>query len=483
MKKDELFEVLGDIDPESVEKAGKYTAKKKPAGKWGLWAGVAAAAVVATVGTVIAVNAAKRVGSGTAGGEGGKTKASVVKVMASYPTSDLKDISPDRFMEGDGHNQWFKTQLPKIQTTDKLAPGMDKYYSSVMAELLRSQDENTVCSPLNTYIAFSMLAEVSQGDSRKQVLEMLGVSDLETLRSNVKALWESNYADTPLLTSLLGNSVWLNSSVNYNEDTLKRLADQYYASSFRGTPGSEDMNEELRKWTDEHTGSLLTEYTKDMSLDPQTVLELVSTIYYKAQWQDHFNSELTTKETFHGTKADQTVDMMHMASQLSTFDTDKFTAVSLPLTDSGAMHFYLPKAGTDVNTLAADPTILQVLREEGKAGHPMVELSVPRFKISGKQDLRDMLEKLGVTDVLDPSKADFSPLTDEDELFLSKADHAAVVEIDENGVTAAAYTALAVCGSALPQENLKFVLDRPFLFVVTGWDGSVLFTGVVRNIE
>ena len=482
MKKDELFEVLGDIDPESVEKAGKYQANKKSSVKWRLWTGIAAAAVVATVGTVIAVNAAKRGYSGTT--ENGKTKAAVVKVMASYPTSDLTDISLDRFVEGNAHYTWYESHLAKIQTTSELAPGMDKYYSSVMAELLKSQDENTVCSPLNTYIAFAMLAEVSDGDSRKQVLDMLGASDMETLRNNVKALWESNYADTPLLTSLLGNSLWLNSSMNYNEDTLKQLADQYYASSFRGNPGSAEMDDELRKWTDEHTGKLLTEYTKDMSLDPQTAMELVSTIYYKAQWQNLFDPEQTTKETFHGTKADQTVDMMHLDTTLSAYQSDKYTAVSLPLTDSGAMYFYLPKEGTDVNELAADPTIFQALRAEETAIHPSVKLSVPKFKVSGKQDLRDMLSKLGVTDVLDPSKADFSALTtDSKDLFLSKVDHAAVVEIDENGVTGAAYTAMAVCGSVMPQDTLELVLDRPFMFAVTGWDGSVLFTGVVRNIE
>ena len=59
-----------------------------------------------------------------------------------------------------------------------------------------------------------------------------------------------------------------------------------------------------------------------------------------------------------------------------------------------------------------------------------------------------------------------------------------MVEIDENGVTGAAYTMLAVTeGAALPDETLDFVLDRPFLFIVTGADGSVLFSGIVRNID
>ena len=87
---------------------------------------------------------------------------------------------------------------------------------------------------------------------------------------------------------------------------------------------------------------------------------------------------------------------------------------------------------------------------------------------------------------LDADLADFSPLTgDKENLYLSKADHAAMLEIDENGVTGAAYTELGVSEAAaeIPDDEIDFVLDRPFLFLVTGQDGSLLFSGVVRNID
>lgn len=96
------------------------------------------------------------------------------------------------------------------------------------------------------------------------------------------------------------------------------------------------------------------------------------------------------------------------------------------------------------------------------------------------------MRALGVTDALDTDLADFSPLTgDKENLYLSKADHAATLEIDENGVTGAAYTELGISETAaeIPDDEIDFVLDRPFLFLVTGQDGSILFSGVVRNID
>lgn len=59
-----------------------------------------------------------------------------------------------------------------------------------------------------------------------------------------------------------------------------------------------------------------------------------------------------------------------------------------------------------------------------------------------------------------------------------------MIEIDEEGVTGAAYTALNLAGgAALTEDEIDFVLDRPFMFVLTGADGSILFGGIVRNID
>ena len=114
-----------------------------------------------------------------------------------------------------------------------------------------------------------------------------------------------------------------------------------------------------------------------------------------------------------------------------------------------------------------------------------MNLSVPKFKVSSKTDLLEIIRELGVTDALDDTLADFTPLTeDRDNLYLSKAKHAAMIEIDEHGVTGAAYTELALTeGAAHPDETIDFVVDRPFMFIVTGKDGSILFAGIVKNID
>ena len=417
--------------------------------------------------------------------------ASEVKgINAVYPEQP-GDGELEAFLIGDEHYKWWEEQRKKVLKSSSLQDGMSGYYADVLKELLvPERDENTVCSPLNIYIALAMLAETTDGEAREQILGALHAESIGLLRTRVKALWEANYADTPVVKSLLADSIWLRDDISYKEETLKSLAENYYASSFRGRMGTAEIDRALREWTDENTGGLLKEYTRDLETDPATVLALISTIYYKAAWEDEFREEETTDEVFHGSAGDRTVPMMHRTHDMYHITGDSYTAVTLPLNDSGGMTFFLPKEGTDVSELVSDEALIKDAvsgLSSAEIDYTEVELSVPRFKAEKKTDLLGIMEKLGITDVLRPGQADFSPLTDEAELmYVDRAEHTALVEADENGVTGAAYTVLMVrAGGAMigEKEKIWFTLDRPFVFAVTARDGSVLFAGVVQNIE
>lgn len=413
--------------------------------------------------------------------------ADIKVIEAVYPEAISEGADPEAFVMGDDHWDWWQSYRELVNASAGQQNGMDAYYAAILKEVLvTDRNENTVCSPLNIYVALSMLAEVSDTDTRAQILEALEADDMESLRSRAKALWEANYLDTPVIRSLLADSLWLRNDITYHEDTLRRLAEDYHASSFTGEMGSAELDKKLQDWTDQNTGGLLSEYTKDMTLDARTVLGLVSTIYYKAAWNEKFQADRTEDAVFHGAAGDTNVQMMHRDDMMQFFRTNRFQAVSLGLSDSGSMYFFLPEEGTDVRTLVTDPDALRICRGtwEQETAYLIVHLSIPEFKVSRKTELMDSLQKLGITDALDPEKADFSPLTDEaDQIWLNAAEHAAMVEVDEEGVTGAAYTELAMAGAGMPQEEVELVLDRPFYFAIVSPDGSLLFSGIVQTID
>ena len=105
--------------------------------------------------------------------------------------------------------------------------------------------------------------------------------------------------------------------------------------------------------------------------------------------------------------------------------------------------------------------------------------------MSSDLELSAGLRALGLTDAFDPKCSDFTPLTRElEELFVSRVQHAARVKIDEEGCEAAAYTVILVAEAAFEEpepEVIEFILDRPFLFVITNAGGLPLCVGVVNR--
>lgn len=368
---------------------------------------------------------------------------------------------------------------------------MKAFYKKTLAQVLGASKaagsdsgKNAVYSPINVYLALAMLAETTDGNSRQQLLDLLGEKSISSLRKRVQNLFIANYQDDGECTSLLANSLWMNEALQYNQKTLETLAKKHYAYSFAGKPGSKEMNKALQGWINEQTHDLLKDQAASLELDPSTVLALVSTIYYKAVWSEQFNKEATDQKTFHVPTGDKKVDMMHLVESFPYYTGKNFEAVALPLRNSGSMWFFLPKKGVTPAKLASDAEVLSLLTDTENYkdfSYPQVTLSLPKMDAVSDTDLIKDLKKLGVTDIFG-SGGNFSPLMeDAAKIFVSQIEHAARVKTDEDGVEAAAFTAIVLSKAALPTQRVTFTVDRPYYFAITGYTGDMLFTGVVND--
>lgn len=351
----------------------------------------------------------------------------------------------------------------------------------------RLDGENRVYSPANICMALGMLAEITDGNTRAQILELLGEDDLDALRSDIGALWAACSREDEYLTVLPASSMWLRDDFNYKSEVFRALEEHSFASAFRGPMGSEAYDEALHNWINEQTRHLLEEQANQLHFDPQTVLALVSTLYFKGSWSVPFSESATTKDSFHAASGDREVDFMHRSDTTRVYYGEHFSAISLYMADGAAMWILLPDEDSSLDALVSDPEAAAFLADGyawENAKNALVRLSLPRFDVDSDLSLSDTLKALGVTDVFDPNVSDFTPVTDEVPLFVSQAIHAARVKIDEKGCEAAAFTYFAVAAGA-PQEEpeiIDFTVDRPFLFAVKGPQGEILFLGAVNEI-
>lgn len=410
--------------------------------------------------------------------------------MAPYPNE--MDYEKDGRFDSEAYDAaraaWTESRRALSPETDYTV-GLDAYLRSVVPALMTGAgEENRAVSPLNIYMALAMLAETTAGESRQELLELLNVSDLPALRERCKALWQSNYCDDGRLTSLLAASLWLRDDMRYHRDTVATLASDYYSSVFNGKMGDAAYNEALHNWMNEQTGGLLADQIQGINLEPQTVLALVTTIYYKAAWVDEFWK--TESKTFHSPAAAQTCEFMKQTDISEFYRGDGFAAAGKDLLGGGTMYFLLPDEGLTPEDLLGREEVLSFLtdeagRESTSHQRSFVTLEVPKFDVNSQLNLRDSLNALGIEAVFNAARADFSPLTGsvDSPIVLTRALHGARLMVDEKGVTGAAYTFLAADGAAEPGEleEVELTLDRPFLFVVTNHEGLPLFLGTVRN--
>ncbi len=500
--KDTFSDAMNELSDEYVQesrentKSGNVRKKRIIAG---LAVGLAAAAAV-----VIGVIAGPKIFS-----KEPKTTASGVVVETQEPENGEKAVNiencalvtaeyPERIVPPEDYNSsLWNEKYEETRWRRELAKNYEGRLTDFTKEsvkaLLSEEETNPLGSPANFYLALAMLAEASEGETRQEVLNVLGVSSIEELRTITNAYWNANYNESAYENCLLASSVWLNKGLPYQEEKLLTFRDQYYASVFQGPMGDAGYDQALRDWINDQTGNLLSDSLKGLSMDPQGVMNLVTTVYFKAAWASVFNSDQTIESVFHGRVSDSTVSFMRNDGNMTAYYAgEKFGAISLRCGDQGEMLFFLPDEGVDVRSLVEDPEALSLMADssedlwekwQDRMAYPLIHLYLPKFDISSEKDLKTCMQELGIEKAFSITDADFSGiLNTTDPVFLSKVQNNLRVAIDENGVTAASMIDMMLAGAAIPEQEIDFRLDRPFLFALRSDVGDLLFVGIVEQL-
>ena len=378
------------------------------------------------------------------------------------------------------------------------------FFTRSMAEILGGAETegnhaNRVYSPLNSYMALAMLAECTGGESRAEILQLLGADSIETLRKQASSIYLANSLYTHEAKSVLANSLWLSNGISYHEDTVKTLADTYFASSFRGEMGSEEYNKALRTWIKEATDGLLdSRYTNGVSMTPNTVAAVVSAMNLDVKW-DGFKKNDSHPGTFNAPGGKRDVTYMYQDIESTTYVLgDSFQAVRVKMGGGMSMWLILPNGDAGRFTpeeLLRNETYSTFVRTlickeyragwgeigEGLAWRPAkVHLTLPRFDITAENNLKDSFRRLGISKVFSEHEADFSGISEEG-AYLSELRQASRLIANEEGVRAVSFTFGGAETMAPIPGEVSLVFNRPFLFLLTSADDLPLYAGIVNQ--
>lgn len=406
--------------------------------------------------------------------------------FAKHPSTALNENGEGDYSKYDKlENEWSKALYERRNAGE--TPDMSAFTERLTGELAAAKEkENLFFSPANIYMALAMLTECAEGETKQELLSALGLKEGDPLSKMTAALIKAESNDDGVTACRLANSIWMQQAAHeYSTELLKKLAEDYGASSYSGSFADDNFVKLLRDWLNEHTGGLLKESVKELYISPDTVVALASAIYFKNSWQNEFFKGDTKQETFHGANGDATCSMMHVeADYIPYYEGEGFRAAALEMEEGACCWVLLPNEGATPESVVGGGLELAKQGMDVMNRRLKVHVAMPKLDITSDLDLIPALQKMGVNKCF-TEKAELGLLTeDENGLFVSQVSHSARIIADEEGVEAAAFTVIAMPESAeFPPEleRAELILDRPFAFIITGLSGAPLFVGIVNE--
>ena len=389
-----------------------------------------------------------------------------------------------------------EVENPKERTTIALTRsqtmlvGSGNALATNLMKLITSDNEGSfIFSPLSVGYALAMVNNGAKGETEKQIRDVIGFGDNSASDVNefYKYLTQSLLGVDNTVNMNIANAQVFNTFIGDEskyKKSYKSALTSYYDALFEGYDFIKNNGKALsaiNSWASKQTEGMINPLLEELSPDSATLL--MNAIYFKGSWADKFNASNTRKEQFTmagGKKIE--VEMMNQTSNVSYRAMKGYKVISKPY-GNGAfkMTFILPNEGISTAELVKDfdRSTWEVLTKD--TGEREVKIKIPKFETSFKLELNDYLKSLGMTDAFLGSKADFSNMSDELSLYISKIFQKARIKVEEKGTEAAAVTVIDMkVNSALPSpsEPPTFYATRPFLYAISEIStGAILFMG------
>ena len=362
------------------------------------------------------------------------------------------------------------------------------------------KQNNFAVSPISVYMALSLAAECANGETRNEILNALGTT-YGQLTANFSLLYRSlafKNTQGKKITGMLNptNSIWVNEGTQVNQSCINALSDYYYCHSYSAdfARDNEGANKAVRNFIKEQTNGLI---DRNFDLKPDTVFTLINTLYLKSRW-NLFGDELPfTADKYDFKNADGSTTSkkllrgyyragrVYAGETYSTFYTSTYDGIRIK--------FILPNEGYTVGDVFTAENIAAMNSIEDYNAddhenkiHYYTRCLFPEYKCSYDGYVTKILQqKFGVNSLFDSKRCDLSSLLN-GEAYCDNVRHVTELKVDKTGVEGAAVTIITGAGAAGPDGYEEvyedFVLNKGFGFIITDYDNTTLFSGVVNAI-
>uniref|UniRef100_A0A8C5P9Z2 Serpin family E member 2 n=1 Tax=Leptobrachium leishanense TaxID=445787 RepID=A0A8C5P9Z2_9ANUR len=279
--------------------------------------------------------------------------------------------------------------------------------------------ENVVMSPHGIASVLGMLQLGADGKTKKQLTTAMRYKVNEVgkiLKKINKVIVAKKNKDIVTIANAVFASSGCNVEPLFESKNREVFHSQVRSLDFQEKDAAAAM---INHWVKNETKGMIDNLITPELLDSTlTRLVLANALYFKGLWKSRFQQENTKKRTFHGPEGKSY--QIPMLAQLSLFRSGSastpsglwYNVIELPY--HGGSLSMLVALPTDENTplSAIIPHISTKTLQSWMTMTPKrVQLILPKFTIEAVTDLKAPLKNLGITDLFDTAKANFTKIT------------------------------------------------------------------------
>ncbi|KAM6965282.1 heparin cofactor 2 [Aplochiton taeniatus] len=333
-----------------------------------------------------------------------------------------------------------------------------------------NQTDNILLAPAGISIAMGMMALGAGPGTQNQLYKAMGFADFvnashhydnttvhKLFRKLTHRLFRRNFGYT--LRSV--NDLYVKKEIAVKDGFRADSKAYYFAEpqsvDFSDPAFLDKANQRILKLTK----GLIKEPLK--SVDPNMMLMLLNTLYFKGAWEQKFPKEMTHYRNFRvNEKTNVRVPMMqNKGNYMAAADHElQCDVLQLPYTGNISMLIALPRKISGMRALEKEISPTVVSKWLNSMTNRTREVVFPRFKLEQNYDLIDNLKEMGLTDLF--QKGDFTGMTSE-KIAIEWLKHQGTITVNEEGTEAAALTQV---GFMPLSSQIRFVVDQPFLFLI-----------------
>lgn len=354
----------------------------------------------------------------------------------------------------------------------------------------QENSKNVMVSGLSMDYAMSMALNGTNEKSSKEIESFLGMTKEEANKKYSKLLDSyKNSKDSNKL--IISNAFWIKEShdILIKDEYKSSMKDIYKANVETVGMNSEGL-ERINGWVSDSTEGFI---KKALNLEDIANANsiLMNTIYFDGKWDIPFDAGLTIEDDF--TLFDGSTQKVQMMSsqEYYYFENDKAVAFAKDYEDNRYQFIgILPKEEGEFSISSLN---IEELLESKKSTNEInadLYIKLPKIDFEEKFKFSDILKSMGVQEVFDTSKHNFTGIYKDnfDQVsYIKEVIQNVKLKVDEKGTKAAAVTSIIISNDAIafePKDIINIDLNRPFVAIIMDTETNTpLFIAKIINFD